>query len=76
MVVYPGNFEGAVYSILGPYTNNNWAKQNALRMADAQIEAAETPEEFFYAYFNRGSAQVDLSDFYGAAQSYDMAYTY
>ena len=25
MVVYPGNFEGAVYSILGPYTNNNWA---------------------------------------------------
>ena len=65
-----------MYSILGPYTNNNWAKQNALRMADAQIEAAETPEEFFYAYFNRGSAQVDLSDFYGAAQSYDMAYTY
>ena len=76
MVVYPGDREGAVYSILGPYTNSNWANQNALRMADAQIEAAETPEERFYAYFNRGTSQVALSDFYGAAQSYDMAYTY
>ena len=76
MVVYPGDREGAVYSILGPYTNSNWANQNALRMADAQIEAAETPEERFYAYFNRGTSQVALNDFYGAAQSYDMAYTY
>ena len=76
MLVYPGDREGDVYSILGPYTNNNWANQNALRMADAQIEAAETPEEYFYAYFNRGSSQIELSDFYGAAQSYDMAYTY
>ena len=74
MVVYPGDHEADVYSILGPYTNKNWANQNALRMADAQIEAAETPEEYFYAYFNRGSSQVELSDFYGAAQSYDMAY--
>ena len=76
MLVYPGDREGEVYSILGPYTNSNWANQNALRMADAQVEAAETPEELFYAYFNRGSSQIDLSDFYGAAQSYDMAYTY
>ncbi len=74
MLVYPGDHEADVYSILGPYTNSNWANQNALRMADAQIEAAETPEEFFYAYFNRGTSQVELSDFYGAAQSYDMAY--
>ena len=74
MVVYPGDREGEVYSILGPYTNANWANQNALRMADAQIEAAESPEEYFYAYFNRGSSQVELSDFYGAAQSYDYAY--
>ena len=76
MVVYPGNREGEVYSILGPYTNSNWANNNALRMADAQVEAAETPEERFFAYFNRGTSQVELSDFYGAAQSYDMAYTY
>ena len=76
MVVYPGDREGDVYSILGPYTNNSWAVNHALRMADAQIEAAETPEEYFYAYFNRGSSQVELSDFFGAAQSYDMAYTY
>ena len=74
MVVYPGDHEAKVYSILGPYTNGNWANQNALKMADAQIAAAETPEEYFYAYFNRGSSQVELSDFYGAAQSYDMAY--
>ena len=43
-------------------------------MADAQIEAAETPEEYFYAYFNRGSSQVEMNDFYGAAQSYDFAW--
>ena len=74
MVVYPGDREGEVYSILGPYTNSNWATQNALKMADAQIEAAETPEEYFYAYFNRGSSQVEMNDFYGAAQSYDFAW--
>ena len=76
MIVYPGDREGEVYNILGPYTNSHWADNNALRMADAQIEAAETPEEYFYAYFNRGTSQVALSDFFGAAQSYDMAYTY
>ena len=75
MVVYPGDHEGEVYSILGPYTNSNWANQNALRMADAQIESAATAEDFFYAYFNRGSSQVELSDFYGAAQSFDYAYS-
>ncbi len=74
MVVYPADLEGQVYSIIGPYTNSNWANQNALRMADAQIEAAETAEEYYYAYFNRGSSQIELNDFYGAAQSYDMAF--
>lgn len=76
MVVYPADHEADVYSILKAYTNSNWANQNALRLADEQVAAAETPEEYFYAYFNRGTSQVELNDFYGAAQSYDMAYTY
>lgn len=75
MIVYPGDKEADLYSILGPYTNEQWTKENAFKMADEQVAAATDAESTFYAYFNRGSAQVDLNDFYGAAQSYDMAYS-
>ncbi len=74
MVVYPGDKEAELYEILGPYTNASWANQNALKIADALVESAETNEDYFYAYFNRGTSQVALNDYYGAAQSYDMAY--
>lgn len=76
MVVYPGDREAELYSILGPYTNEQWTKENAFKMADEQVASAKDAESYFYAYFNRGSAQVDLNDFYGAAQSYDMAFQF
>lgn len=76
MVVYPGDMESALYEVLGPYTNNDWATKNSMAIADAQIQAAEDNESWFFAYFNRGSTQIDMNDFYGAAQSYDMAFNY
>lgn len=76
MVVYPGDREAELYSILGPYTNEQWTKENALKMADEQVASATDAESFFYAYFNRGSALVNLNDFYSAALSYDMAYQF
>ena len=76
MLVYPGSEEARVYEILGPYTNGNWANRNAMQTAERLIEEAQTTEEYFYAYFNRGTCQTALSDYYGAAQSYDMAFTY
>ncbi len=76
MVVYPGDLEVDLYQLLGPYTDENWVNRNAFEAADQQVKEALTDEDFFYAYFNRGSAQVDLNDFYGAAQSYDLAFHY
>ena len=47
------------YSILGPYTNEQWTKENAFKMADEQVVSAKDAESYFI-HFNRGSAQVDL----------------
>ncbi|MHC1772321.1 MAG: C39 family peptidase [Flexilinea sp.] len=76
MIVYPGDKEAELYGLLGPYTNQDWAKENALKVADEQIKSATDDESWFFAYFNRGSTQIELNDFYGAAQSYDMAFEY
>lgn len=76
MIVYPGDKEAELYSLLGPYVNSDWAKQNAFEMANNQVAEAQDDESRFYAYFNRGTSQVALTDYYGAAQSYDMAFSY
>lgn len=76
MLVYPGSEEAHVYEVLGPYTNGNWANRRALEIADRLVEEAETDEERFYAYFDRGTCQTAMSDYFGAAQSYDMAFMY
>ena len=76
MIVYPGDKEATLYELLGPYTNSDWTKQNAFAMAEEQVAAATDDESWFYTYFNRGTSQIDLNDFYGAAQSYDMAFAY
>ena len=76
MIVYPGDKEAELYGLLGPYTNQDWAKENALKVADEQIKSATDDESWFFAYFNRGSTQIELNDFYGAAQSFDMAFEY
>lgn len=74
MIVYPGEKEAELYALLGPYTNEDWAIRNAMKMADEQVKSAVDDESLFFAYFNRGSTQVKLNDYYGAAQSYDMAF--
>ncbi len=76
MIVYPGDKEAELYQLLGQYTNDDWANQNAFAMADEQVAAAEDDESRFFAYFNRGTSQISLNDFFGAAQSYDMAFSF
>lgn len=76
MIVYPGNLEADLYNILQSYTNEEWATKYALAEAEAAIDPAADAETLFYAYFNRGAAMVDLQDYYGGAQSFDMAFTY
>ncbi len=76
MIVYPGDKESDLFQVLGSYTNEDWALQNASAIAEECIKTAKNNEDYFYCYFNRGSTQVDQSDFYGASQSYDQAYTF
>lgn len=76
MVVYPGEKEAELYETLGPYTNNDWVTKNTMAIAEKMIQEAEDSESYYFAYFNRGSTQIDMNDFYGAAQSYDMAFKY
>lgn len=74
MIVYPGGEEANLYKVLGMYTNNDWAVQRALEIANAGIVAGASDEDLFFAYFNRGSTLVELQDYNGAALAYDMAF--
>lgn len=76
LVVYPGDLEGDLYEVLGPYTNGDWANKNAYNFANHQIDNAVTDEQYYYAYFNRGDALVDLHDYAGAAAAFDTAFSY
>jgi tetratricopeptide (TPR) repeat protein len=72
-VVYPLEREAEVYSVLGDWGDPNLANQYALDLADDEIETQAGINEFF-AWFNKGTSEVNLLQYGEAAQSYDKAF--
>ena len=73
LVVYPSENEQDLMSVLGDYAD----QANSYRLA-YDIASQETNSligiETFFAWFNRGTSQVNLQDYAGAAASYDQAF--
>ena len=73
MLVYPPDKEAQVLELLGPWADPAWADQHALEIAEAETQTQEGIDEFF-AWFNKGSSQVNLLRYNDAAQSFDQAF--
>lgn len=73
VVVYPPEQEDRVLSLLGPWRDARWAAQHALEIAEHEIRSLDGLDLFF-AWFNKGTSQVQLLAYADAAASYDYAF--
>lgn len=74
LVVYMPDREGDVIAALGEYASETAADRLAYEIASQEVNQTQG-QDLFFAWYNRGSSQVRLQDFAGAAQSYDQAFT-
>lgn len=75
LVIYPPERQDEISALLGDYADGTRSNQIAFQKASDEIYTGNGIEKFF-AWYNRGTSQVALQDFYGAAQSYDEAFNY
>jgi len=73
MVIYPPDRQDEVFSLLGPWGDPEWAYQNALEIAESEIQALTGVDQFF-AYFNKGASLVKMKQYMDAAEAFDEAY--
>ena len=73
MVVYPAERESEVMTLLGPWSDEKWAAQHALELAEKDIKTL-TGNNLFFAWFNKGTSHVALQQYVDAATAYDQAF--
>lgn len=73
IVVYPVERESEVLNLLGPWTDEAWAANHALEIAEREIEELEGNDSFF-AWFNKGTSHVALFQYVDAAAAFDQAF--
>ena len=73
IVIYPYVLENQVYEILGPRLDETYSFELAAEIAKAEIEVLEG-RDLFFAWFNYGTSQRNLLNYYGAAQAFDQAF--
>lgn len=73
IVVYPPDREQDVLDLLGPYTDDNWAAQHALSVAEDHI-ATTGGINLFFSWFAKGTSHVELFEYVDAATAYDQAF--
>ncbi len=73
LVAYSPDKKEALMALLGDYADAQKAEQIAYQTASQQARTL-TGIDLYYAWYNRGSSQVKLQDYSGAAGSYDEAF--
>ena len=73
MVIYPPDRQDEVFSLLGPWADPSWAYQNALEIAENEIQNLGGVDQFF-AYFNKGTSLVKMEHYLDAGEAFDEAY--
>jgi len=74
MVVYPPDREDEVMDVLGNWTDEKWAAQHALELANNEVLTLQG-NNLFFAWFNKGSSHVALQEYADAASAYDQAFS-
>lgn len=79
IIVYPANKEAALDQILGPWSDQFWAVQHALEIANQEV-ASQTlsGNDLFFAMFNKVTSLVNFQnpDYGQASSAYDAANTF
>ncbi len=73
-LVYPPEREEAVYALLGNWGDPVWANQHSLEVARADTQSLTDPWGLYFAWFNVGTANVQLYQYADAASAYDYAF--
>jgi len=73
MVVYPPDRQDEVFSLLGPWSDPSWAYQNALEIAEREIQNLTGVDQFF-AYYNKGTSLVKMEHYLDAGEVFDEAF--
>ncbi|MFH1524812.1 MAG: C39 family peptidase [Chloroflexota bacterium] len=79
VIVYPADREQDLYRILGPWSDQYWATQHALDIANQEISSLTlSGNDLFFAMFNKVTSLVYLEnpDYGQAATAYDQANIY
>ena len=79
IIVYPAEREQDLYQVLGPWSDQYWAAQHALDIANQEIQGlALSGNDLFFAMFNKVTSLVNLQnpDYGPAASAYDEANAY
>lgn len=74
LVVYPPDYEAALFDILGPQVDSQANYQAAAQNAHLETETLRG-RDLFFAWYNLGTNQVSLADYAGAARAYDQAFS-
>jgi len=73
MVVYPADSEEKIRSLLGNWTDNQWANQHSMDIANEEV-STQAGFGAFFAWFNKGTSHVQLLQYADAAAAYDQAF--
>ncbi|GAG93201.1 unnamed protein product, partial [marine sediment metagenome] len=73
MVVYPQERVEEVLTVLGPWSDPEWANLHALEIAQSESETLTGIDQFF-AQFNTGTSHVNLLQYADAAPAFDRAF--
>jgi uncharacterized protein YvpB len=73
MLVYPPERETELYELLGDWSDPAWANQHALDIANDEVQTLNGIDAFF-AWFNKGTSHVNLTQYAEAAEAYDKAF--
>jgi hypothetical protein len=73
LVVFPPKQEPGLMSVLGEYADETNSYRIAYLKASKEANTLSGIDAYF-AWFNRGTSQVILQDYAGAAESYDQAF--
>ncbi len=79
IVVYPPDRESDLMQVLGPWSDQYWAAQHALDIANQEIQSqALSGNDLFFAMFNKVTSMINLQnpDYGPAAEAYDQANIY
>lgn len=73
IVIYPADREAEVLAILGPHQDDDFNHLHAADRATLDILRLTGRDQFF-AWYNRGTSLMLLTDYGGAAMAYDEAF--